>query len=260
VERITEVSLGGLTGLFVSFLLVPSSAFDHTRESAAEALGRMAEAVPGLIGGFKQGLEGAEAHRIQDGIGQQLHALTSVAAEAERERPLRIGGDPLTGPLFRTLLRLRHDLVMLGRAAQAPLPAPLEAALQEPIVAVGRELESHLQACAAALFSKQPALSSAPLDSSLAHFLAEIETLRREGRLRDQPSEAIERLFTASFALEQLRTNLRDLDRCMGSPVSAASTAFAVAVPRRIIKHPLLASALSKIRPACAGLSLALLG
>ena len=115
----------------------------------------MAKAVPGLIAGFEHGLDDAAAHRLQDGIGRQLNELSSVAAQAEREGPLRMAADPLTGPLFRTLLRLRHDLVILGRAARLPLPASLIASLQAPLMVVGQEMGGHLQACAAALMAKK---------------------------------------------------------------------------------------------------------
>ncbi len=216
LDRVIEVSLGGLTGLFVSFVLVPSSAFEHTREIAAQALEGMAQAVPQLFEGFVQGMGDAEAHRIQDGIGRQLNELSSAAAEAERERPLRLADDPLTGPLFRTLLRLRHDLVIIGRAAQSPLPACLEPVLQPLLMTVGNETGGHLQACAAALLSKQGAPPSEPLDSALSRYTAEIETLRRAGQLRELPGEAVERLFATGFALEQMRRNIQDLERCIG--------------------------------------------
>ncbi len=215
LERFSEVLLGGLTGLFVSFVLVPWSAFQHTREIAAEALERMARAIPGLMEGFEQGLEDAQAHRIQDGIGQRLAELSAAAAEAERERPLRLAADPLTGPLSRTLLRLRHDLVILGRAARAPSPASLKVPLQALLAAVGKEAKSHLQGCAAALMSKQRAPSAASLDAALAAYDAEIETLRREGRLRLLPVEDVERVFATSFALEQMHLDLQDLTRCV---------------------------------------------
>ena len=106
MERVSEVLLGGVAGLFVSFVLVPWSAFQHTREVAAQSLDRMAKAVPGLIAGFEQGLDDAKAHRLQDGIGRQLNELSSVAAEAERERPLRMAADPLTGPLSSDLVEI----------------------------------------------------------------------------------------------------------------------------------------------------------
>ena len=56
-------------------------------------------------------------HRIQDGIGQALVHLNVVGAEAEHERSTGLAAGPDTGPLLRTLLRLRHDLVMIGRTA-----------------------------------------------------------------------------------------------------------------------------------------------
>jgi len=215
LERVTEVSVGGLTGLFVSFVLVPSSAFQHTREIAAQALKRMAHAVRQLIEGFAQGIGDAEAHRIQDGIGRQLNELSSAATEAERERPLRLTDDPLTGPLFRTLLRLRHDVVIIGRAAQSPLPASLKPALQPLLMAVGKETEGYLRACADALLSKLGAPPGTPLDLALNRWTAEIEALRRTGQLRELPADAIERLFATGFALEQMRRNIQDLQRCI---------------------------------------------
>jgi uncharacterized membrane protein YccC len=215
LDRVIEVSLGGLTGLFVSFVLVPSSAFRHTREIASQALEGMAQAVPQLIEGFEHGLSDAEAHRIQDGIGQQLNELSSVAAEAERERPLRLPGDPLTGPLFRTLLRLRHDLVIIGRAAHSPIPASLKEPLQPLLATAGKETTVHLQGCAAALMSKQKAPSRAPVDLALTNYTAGIEALRRAGQLRELTGEAVERLFATGFALEQMRLNLQDLHRCV---------------------------------------------
>ena len=72
-----------------------------------------------------------------------------------------------------------------------------------------------MQACAAALMSKQKAPPREPLDAALTQYTAEIEALRRAGKLRELSGEDIERLFATGFALEQMRLNLRDLDRCI---------------------------------------------
>jgi uncharacterized membrane protein YccC len=215
IERVSEVLLGGFAGLFVSFVLLPLSAFQHAREVAAQSLERMAKAASGLIAGFEQGLDAAEVHRLQDGIGRQLGELSSIAAEAERERPLRMTADPLTGPLSRTLLRLRHDLVILGRAARSPVPVSLRPSLEEPLRTIGKEMGGHFAACAAALMAKKKAPSRARLDAAFDAYAAEVETLRRAGRLRQLPGEALERLYAIGFALEQARFNLIDLDRCI---------------------------------------------
>ena len=136
-------------------------------------------------------------------------------AEAERERPLRLSADPFTGPLFRTLMRLRHDLVIMGRAARYPIPASLKASLHAPLNTVGEEIGRHLQACSSALKSKSGAPDSAKLDAALTLYASELEALRRAGKLRRLPMEALEQLLATSFALDQTRFDLRDLNRCV---------------------------------------------
>jgi uncharacterized membrane protein YccC len=215
LDRIVEVVLGGLSGLLVSFAFVPWSSFQHAREIAGQALEIMAKAVPQLIAGFERGLTPEEAHRIQDGIGQRLSELSSVIAEAEHERPVRLTSDPMTGPLSRTLIRLRHDLVIIGRAAQERLPASLSAALGPSLEAVGNAMQAHLAASAAALTSQRPPPARDALDQALARHSAEIDAARREGAMRDLSGEAVERLFAVNFALEQMQRNLNDLDRCI---------------------------------------------
>ena len=212
IERLEEVLLGGMTGLVISFVLLPSSAFQHTREAAAQALESMAEALPGLVKGFERGLNEAEAHRLQDGIGHKIGELTTIAAEAERERPLRLSADPLTGPLFRTLLRLRHDLVILGRVVQSPFPPAVKPWLKAPLLKVGEEIGSYLHASAAALLSKGVAPSPVSVEAAISEFSAQLAVLQKLGHLRRIPSEDAERLHAASFALEQMRLNLADLE------------------------------------------------
>ena len=47
--------------------------------------------------------------RIEEGIGHALVQMNVVGAEAERERSAGLQVRPDTGPLLRTLLRLRHE-------------------------------------------------------------------------------------------------------------------------------------------------------
>ncbi len=103
----------------------------------------------------------------------------------------------------------------MGRAAHSPLPEPLQEPLHALLQNAGKESKAVLQAGAAALLSKQKAPSRQPLDAALAQYTAGIETLRRTGKLRELPGEDVERLFATGFALEQMRLNLHDLDRCI---------------------------------------------
>jgi uncharacterized membrane protein YccC len=119
LDRVIEVALGGVTGLVISFLLLPASAHPQVVTAAALTLDQMAEALRELLAGLTRGLDVDALHRIQDGIGEALVHMNVVGAEAERERSTRLAAAPDTAPLLRTLLRLRHDLVIVGRAAAA---------------------------------------------------------------------------------------------------------------------------------------------
>ena len=133
LDRVLEVALGGVTGFVVSLLLLPSSAHRLVAEKAARTLDQMARALGELLAGLTRGLDVDALHRIQDGIGQALVQLNVVGAEAEHERSARLAVGPNTAPHVRTLLRLRHDLVMIGRAAVVPLPEAFGTRLQSPL-------------------------------------------------------------------------------------------------------------------------------
>ena len=48
---------------------------------------------------------------------------------AERERATHLSTGPDTGPLLRTILRLRHDVVMIGRECLVALPGNVQSRL-----------------------------------------------------------------------------------------------------------------------------------
>ena len=57
-------------------------------------------------------------------IRSALKKAEAAADEAARERRSHLTDAADPEPLIRTLYRVRHDLVMIGRAAANPLPAP----------------------------------------------------------------------------------------------------------------------------------------
>ncbi len=215
VDRIIEVALGGFTGFFVSFLLLPANAHPLIAAAAARTLERMAQALSELLAGLRQGLDVDALHRIQDGIGQALGQLNVVGDEAERERSARLAVGPDTGPLLRTLLRLRHDLVMIGRAAASPLPDLVKARLETPLARAGAAFADYLRGSAAALQAGRDPPSLDAVESALEAYAAEIAALRRDGVTRTLTDDAAERFFALGFALEQMHNNFNDLGRCV---------------------------------------------
>jgi uncharacterized membrane protein YccC len=232
-DRVFEVTLGALIGLTSSFVLFPSSAYALAIEAAARTLEHLAKALGELTAGLKQALDLAALHRIQDGLGEDLIHLNLVSAEAERERTVSVSRAPDTGPLLRTLLRLRHDLVMIGRAAASPFPQSLQARL-DPLTDVTATVGDFLRASAAALLDRRLPPCRGQVEKALDAYVTAIDTVRREGVTRGLSSEVTERFFALCFALEQMRHNLRDVHRCVAEwAQSPGQTGDATACPGR---------------------------
>ena len=161
IDRVLEVTVGALTGLLVSFLVLPSRAVSQIRVNAARLLELIAAAFAELLAGLTRGLDNDALHRIQDGIGAAVTGLNATGAEAERERAAHLSSGPDTGPLLRTILRLRHDVVMIGRASVVPLPA--ECAGPAGASAVRRQqCDRHLYALGCRRLAKRRGLGGYP--------------------------------------------------------------------------------------------------
>jgi hypothetical protein len=215
IDRVFEVMVGAFTGLLVSFFVLPSRAHSQIRINAAWALELIAAALSELLAGLMRGLDNDALHRIQDGIGTALVELNATGAEAERERAAHLSSGPDTGPLLRTILRLRHDLVMIGRASVVPLPPDLHGRLAVPLTKVGDAIVTYLRSIAAVLRTGSGSAATSPIDVALQDYAAEVAALRREGLTLGMPGDVAERVFALGFSLEQMRRNLKDLDRCV---------------------------------------------
>ncbi len=216
IDRVIEVALGAFTGLAVSLLVFPSTAHRQTLEAAARTLDLMANAIARLLADLSRALDVDTLHLIQDSIGQSLVNLDTIAAEAAHERTARLAAEPETGPLLRTLLRLRHDLVIVGRAVAQPQPEEFQARLGAPLKRVSAAFGDYLRGCGTALVARSAPPHLDAVRSALEGFAAEITAVRGAGLTRALSAEAAERFFALGFALEQMHQNFRDLERCAG--------------------------------------------
>jgi len=224
IDRVSEVGVGAITGLLVSFLVLPSRAVRQIRASAAKLLELIADAFTELLAGLTRGRDNDALHRIQDGIGHALVDLNATGSEAERERAARLSGGPDTGPLLRTVLRLRHDVVMIGRATVVPLPAEVQTRLAAPLAEVAAVIARFLRAAAEAMREGAGAPPIHPVHLALQHYAEAVASVRQDGLIRGQPADTAERFFALGFSLEQMHQNLGDLDRVVGEWSESATS------------------------------------
>jgi uncharacterized membrane protein YccC len=213
--RLLEVAIGGGVAVVVSLLVLPERAHALGRDAAAHILELLARLLLKLLAGFTQRLDVAETTRMQQEAGRALAAFQAIAAEAKSERTINLVAEPDPAPLARTLLRLRHDVVIVGRAAVAPLPEKFAERLGPLLARVADCTSKYLQESASALVSRGSPPPLKPMEDSLAAYNLEIAALRSEGLTRTLSMAGAEQLFTLGFALEQIHQHLVDLERCV---------------------------------------------
>jgi len=230
-ERVIEVAVGCVVGLFVSLVVLPARAHDFVIEAATQMLALMARFLPELFAGFTGNLDQQALSEMQNRIGEDLARLDKLAGEAVHERITRLGAEPDQRPLLRTMVRLRHDIIMIGRAALSPLPGAFLPRLRPHLTRISKACADYLRASGAALSGWQAAPALDAVEAALDGYAAEFAALRREGLTRELPDEAVERIFAFGFALDQLQLHLRDLARCVAelAPTDSAAVASAAA-------------------------------
>jgi uncharacterized membrane protein YccC len=214
-DRLLEVALGLLVAVTVSFLVLPAPAHTLGLASAARALELMARALPAVIAGFADRACALQNLGLQDSVGEAVREFAEVAAEAKGERIANLAPDPDPVALTRTLRRLRHDVVMLGRAAAEPLPAEVAPRLQPLLSEVGATARDYLRASADALTARREGPTAAWVNDALAAYMAEVASMRQSGQLSTVPAAERERLFALGFVLQQLQHNLVELAHCV---------------------------------------------
>jgi uncharacterized membrane protein YccC len=209
--RLLEVASGGGVAIAVSLVVLPERAHRLGLTAAARVLDLLAELLPKLLAGFTQKLNAAETTRLQQEAGRALASFQAMAAEAKGERMIHLMAEPDPAPLARTLLRLRHDVVFIGRAAAVPLPEKFAERLGPPLARVAECTSNYLHGSASALASRRAPPPLKPIEDALAAYNSEIAALRSEGLTRTLSVAGVDQLFTLGFALEQMHRNLADL-------------------------------------------------
>jgi hypothetical protein len=142
-------------------------------------------------------------------------SFQQITSEAQHELLITLATQPDPGPLSRTMLRLRHDLVIIGRAGIKPLPDPLRARLGPALMHVGAAASNFLNASATALSERGEPPPLDVFEAALTAYTAEVEAVRRDRLTAPLSAIEIEPIFALGFTLEQFHQNFIDLQRCV---------------------------------------------
>jgi uncharacterized membrane protein YccC len=213
VYRVIEIGIGNVVGIAVALLVLPARAHGQARETAARTADLNAELLGALLDPALTGEGRVGAAAVHARIRGALKQLETAAEEASRERRSHLTDQPDPEPLVRVLYRIRHDLVMIGRASAVALPEALAVRMAPRIAAVREAAQARLREVASALRAGGPVAGDGALDEAIRAYATEIEAIRAEGTLRGQPGTVIGRFWSLPFAFEQLQQDLGDLAR-----------------------------------------------
>jgi uncharacterized membrane protein YccC len=214
-NRVLEIALGCVLSFLVSLALLPARAHLQLAELGGKALDLMADELLILSAMVRGQGEGEALEPLRVRLRGLFTKLDAVGEEALRERSSHLSDGPDPRPFLRTLRRLRNDLVILSRAAVLPVPPEALPALDAPIDRASDALAALLRGVGEALQRHAPPPASDAALSAVERYAQALAALRKGGTLRPLTDEAIARLFSLSFAFDQLRQNMIDLaGRC----------------------------------------------
>jgi len=211
VSRMLEIGVGSLVAAVVTLLLARSQATQNLAQAGGSALRELAVLVVTTVEAIVSGRPTEGLEPIHARVRAALAKAETAAAEIARERVVAPQGALDPAPLCRTVRRLHHDLIMVARAASAPLPEAARARLQEPLDKLAAELGAFLTDAAEALAHRRAPPAGEAVVAALAGEAEAVSDLRALGMTRAFADDEVARLYGLAFALEQLGANLADL-------------------------------------------------
>ncbi|MEE1656337.1 FUSC family protein [Microvirga sp. CF3062] len=202
IDRVLEITLGNIVGVLVALFVLPARAHTLMTEAAAKVVSLNAELVSVFIDELTAGPEGrASLQKIHPQIRSALKRAEAAADEAARERRTHLTEAPDPEPLIRTLYRVRHDLVMIGRAASGPLPAPVLDRLRPSLTILHQATRTLLLNLADALQHRTKPPDPEAFRAALEAFTSEADTLRANALVRKLSGKAFGQVFALGFCL-----------------------------------------------------------
>ncbi|MGG6894361.1 FUSC family protein [Rhizobium sp. BR 315] len=219
IDRIAEITLGGVIGVLASLVILPTRSRTVVLDRFASALDVMAQILRTFAAAAEKG-EAVSATEANIGLRQSLVAAEALLTDAQRERALWLARQGISDAIPRSLWRIRNDMTYVSHLLEAPFPAEVVAALGPQAAQVMRSQADFAQACGKALRDGSE-IDSERLSEADSALEAAFEAFQNSKAAQSIGFRESGRLFGLDFTLRRLRQNFLDLaDRIRESQVT----------------------------------------
>ncbi|MDX5595562.1 FUSC family protein [Pseudovibrio sp. SPO723] len=210
--RLFEIGIGCLVGLITSLIVLPVRSRQQMGNATNNALQLMGELMSIYVASCLGTRSASQSEPLEAALQQHLDKFTGIAAEAMQERKLYRAIDYDPAPVFRTIMRLRHDLVIIQQATHEPLPTSIAMRLGPALNRIAAVTEEFFHESGLAIEGNAPAPSITPVELAIDNFNEAFDDLRNEGGTRTFPSATVKRLFSLGHGFEQLLRHCTDFN------------------------------------------------
>jgi hypothetical protein len=220
LQRVLEITLGGVVGVAASRFILPNRSRSVLFSRLAAVLKTMADMLNRQADALERGGE-PPTTEASIALRKALVAAEAVLADAQRERAMLFSREDVSEAVPRTLWRVRNDMTHIGRFLDEPFPPVVSAELGRPAADLLRACASFTLGCAEAL-TQGTTIPAEADDEASAAFDAAFAAFSQSTEARAMQFDEIGRCFGLAFALRRMRQDLHDLgDRIADTQTSA---------------------------------------
>ncbi|WP_143181393.1 FUSC family protein [Pseudovibrio exalbescens] len=210
--RLFEITIGCVVGLVTSLIVLPVRSRQQLGNATNSALQQMGELMGIYIASALGTRTASESEATEEALQNHLDKFGSITTEAIQERRLYRAVDYDPAPIFRTIMRLRHDLVIIQQATHEPLPTSIASRLGPSLNRLSAVTQEFLHESGLAMQGEAPAPPLEPVELAIDGFNAAFDQLREEGGTRTYPSATVKRLFSLGHGFEQFLRHCTDFN------------------------------------------------
>lgn len=209
IDRIVEITIGGVIGVLATVLIFPARSHALVVARSAVVLDRVQKLLISEAEAIERG-EALVPSPEHFALRQALGTVEQAMKDADRERASYLADHAIPSAIPRSLWRVRNDLVAIGATLNEPLPEKIAVGLGPAAAALLRAEASLAGHCAVALRATKAVERG---DGHLARlaFANTFDELRQTGIMRTLDFDAAGRVFGLGFTLERLHRDLSDL-------------------------------------------------